>query len=60
MEEIKCDGKTIYITSKQARTAISNIKRYSHRSIIPKRVYHCNKCNGFHLTSKKNKIDFEE
>ena len=60
MEKVKCDGKTIYLTSKQAKTAMSNIKKYSHRSVIPKRVYHCKECNGYHLTSMKNKLDIEE
>ena len=60
MEEIKCGGKTIYITSKQATTAKNSIKKTSHRSTIPKRVYHCKECNGYHLTSMKNKLDIEE
>ena len=62
MEEIKCEGKTIYLTYRQATTAKNSIKKYSHRNVIPKRAYHCKKCGHWHLTSKKNKpkLDQEE
>lgn len=59
MEEIKCDGKTIYLTSKQATTAMHSIKKTSHRKVIPKRIYSCKKCNGWHLTSWKEKREKE-
>lgn len=62
MEEVKCDGKTIYLSEKEANTAKNTIKRYSHRNTIPKRAYPCKKCGHWHLTSKKNKpkLDQEE
>lgn len=51
----KCGGKVVYQNYKKAKTEINKIKRTSHRSRIPKRVYYCRFCKGFHLTSLTSK-----
>ncbi len=60
MEEIKCNGKTIYSSEKTANIAKNSIKRTSHRSKIPKRSYYCTDCRGWHLTSCKKRFNNEE
>lgn len=52
-------GKTTYQTAKQATTAKNRIKKNSKRNHIPKRIYFCKRCKGFHLTSMKNKLGNE-
>ncbi len=51
MDAEKCGGKVLYQTYKQAKTEVNKIKITSHRSKIPKRVYFCRFCKGYHLTS---------
>lgn len=60
MEEIKCEGKTIYLSQRIANTVMNSIRRTSHRNNIPKRSYFCKKCKGWHLTSRMHKPKFED
>lgn len=52
MIQVKCEGKTCFDSEKQANSERNLIKRLSHRSKIPKRVYYCKKCSKWHLTSQ--------
>lgn len=47
-----CD-KIKYRTEKEASTAMNTIKKHDrtrNSNEIPKRVYYCKDCKGFHLT----------
>ena len=46
-----CD-KTFYPTEKSANRAKNLVKMSSHRDHVPKRVYWCKWCHGFHLTKR--------
>ena len=45
--------KVSFATEAGANADIIKIKNKSNRKTIPIRAYHCWKCNGWHLTSKK-------
>jgi hypothetical protein len=45
-------GKAKYSTKAAADKTIRRLKEKSRRQIIPKRVYHCRDCGGWHLTSQ--------
>ena len=47
-------SKTTYTTEKEARDVIIKCKRSSSKNKIPRRVYYCKECRGFHVTSQKN------
>ena len=44
----KCRGKYIY-DKKGAETALNSLKRQGKGCL---RMYHCDRCNGWHLTHK--------
>jgi hypothetical protein len=60
MEEIKCNGKTIFLSERMANTAKNQIRKTSHRNHIPKRSYFCKDCGRWHLTSKNNWPNIED
>lgn len=47
-------GKKTYPQKKLAETALNWIRKKSHRKHLPKRIYFCENCAGYHLTSKAN------
>ena len=47
-------SKTTYTTEKEARDVVIKCKRSSSKNKIPRRVYYCKECRGFHVTSQKN------
>ena len=51
--ESKC-SKTTYTTEKEAKDVVIKCKRSSSKNKIPRRVYYCKECRGFHVTSQKN------
>lgn len=51
-------GKFMYTTAREAREIIYKCKSASSRSNIPKRIYYCKECQGWHVTSQKNKSKF--
>ena len=54
--EIRCEstGKICY-TKREAGNALNGAKHHGHRAKkIPKRMYLCEKCGCYHLTSKKS------
>lgn len=53
MGPVKCGGKRLFDTVREAKTALNTLKATSHRSKIPKRYYYCKYCKGYHLTSLK-------
>lgn len=57
IEESQC-SKVMYTTEREAREIIVKCKNASSRSKIPKRVYYCKECGGYHVTSQKNKSKF--
>ncbi|WP_162304170.1 hypothetical protein [Chryseobacterium mulctrae] len=49
-----CD-KVTYTTQREVSGIITKCKSASSRSRTPKRYYYCGNCNGWHVTSQKNK-----
>lgn len=47
-------SKTTYTNEKEAREVIRKCKRSSGKNKIPRRVYFCKICKGYHVTSQKN------
>lgn len=58
--QIKC-GKIRYESKHLARTALKSAQsaRKSAFSKVEKRVYSCDKCSGWHLTSKERHSEKE-
>ena len=46
-----CD-KITYPTEKEAKFHLKSIKSKDHDHKIPQRAYECDRCSGWHLTSK--------
>lgn len=49
--------KVSYGTEAFALADIRTIQKDSDRATVPIRAYHCNICNGWHLTSKPRHLD---
>ena len=50
-----CTGKTRYSSGAKARAALTGLRKYAPRRGDrgkPRRPYHCNHCNGWHLTGQ--------
>ena len=50
-----CTGKTRYSSGAKARAALTELRKYAPRRSDkgkPRRPYHCNHCNGWHLTGQ--------
>lgn len=52
-------NKFTYTSPNEAKEVIRKCKSASSRSKIPKRVYFCKECKGYHVTSQKNKSKFQ-
>lgn len=47
-----CTTKKRFRDALEAKEALQRIKATSRRQVIPKRWYHCERCKGYHLTSR--------
>ena len=48
--------KIRYTTKKEALSSLNYIRKYKNRKKLPIRIYYCNLCYGWHITSQ-NKIN---
>ncbi len=51
-------GKIMYTSEREAGEILFKCRTVSKRSKIPKRKYYCKECQGWHVTSQKNKSEF--
>ena len=52
----KCGRKSIYRTEERAEAALTQVQQqrtWMGSGHVEQRVYHCARCNGWHLTSRK-------
>ncbi len=51
---MECGKKVTFGSEKDAEFYIHKLGKSSVRDTVPTRAYKCNKCGGYHLTSKPN------
>jgi hypothetical protein len=51
-----CRGKVRYRDQKRAEYALRILQGNSNLDRLPKRSYYCADCNGFHLTSRDERL----
>lgn len=58
-ERTPCHLKKRYRDRQEAERALRNIMARSTRDRVPRRVYECDLCNGCHLTSRRDVLEWE-
>ncbi len=54
---LPCASKVKFATEKDALFSLKKITKTSDRKVIPIRVYECNHCGNWHLTSKTDRFE---
>lgn len=59
-DECSETGKRRFTSHGHAQNEMKRIRRVSRKSEIPKRAYHCEFCNGWHLTKQSETVFNDE